>query len=138
MKKKLQCKQFRGVKKSTLEKESCNKLWERMNCYGGGHTKKINGKKVQQAIEMFMEQDPASDTPVGHAFRNTVDILSNRVCPSINTDRVVDMLKDEFPNHSFKIWRESVQIPHTFDENELERLKEKGDELSGIELFITL
>ncbi len=132
MTKKFQCKRFRSVKKSTLAKESCDNLWERLECYGIGKMETIEGKRVRQTVVPYIPSDPSTDTPIGRAFTNTIETIAERTCPKVTTNVVLEQLEVEFPTHRFKRHYNTIQIPQSFTPDEIEELNNKLDRLSSL------
>lgn len=121
-KKPFQCSKkrlLRPVKRSTLERESCDKLYQRFVCYGDVIKKK---KKDGIRLEIIDPSKNSQDEPMADTFKNTLEVLSSRNCPTINKSQLLNELNENYPNHRFNMKYRKVIIPKTFSSQELESL----------------
>lgn len=117
---KFKCVILRALKQSTIAKKSCDELIDRIDCYS------------QNSILPYTELFPETNNPISHAFTDTIDMIGKRECPMITTKKLKQNLKNEFPQHRFKINRTNISIPKTFKKEELSHLEKNMDKLSGL------
>ncbi|MFA5731313.1 MAG: hypothetical protein WC934_04865 [Acidithiobacillus sp.] len=117
---------LRPVKKTTLEKESCEKLFSRFVCYGDIVKKKKNGKIRHEIIDIASP----NEKPMAETIENLYHILGNRNCPIIPNDKLVEKLETEFPHHKFSVKYRTVKIPQSFTTEELHQLDSKIGDLT--------
>lgn len=125
------CKIMRPVKRSTLEKQSCKYLWDKLKCFAGTHKVKVEDRTYDQPYMPYYPNDPSSDTPLGRTFTNVLEVMDKRVCME---ETVIEMakknLRKAFPKHRFVASRNIIEIPKNFTKDEIEHLQKDVKEIT--------
>jgi len=131
-KKPFQCSKnrlLRPVKRSTLEKETCEKIMSRLACYGDDVKKRKNGETFLQPIDW--NGNDKWEKAMAQTFHDTLEVFATKVCPTIKKSQLLDTLSENFPNHRFNMKYRKVVIPKTFTSAELTQLDQSIGTLTG-------
>jgi hypothetical protein len=140
----------RRVSKGTLEKESCEKLLARLDCYRESSEACANEEshlteifqrqqrgKATKDRELTLTKFKQKEARLDDRFRATTEnyvttglALHEKQCPPIPVSEMHRRIQREFPNHRFRTWRNTIQIPKNFTRRELRRLETKIPKMS--------